>query len=113
MLNFSDKRWKGYKSLAEIANDTRYKNVKEDLEKINAKGEKIVMCEYLDMLMAKGEARGEQKMVKLMEYLLSNGMMEELQKALADENARAWMYEEYGINTTIDLLSSKPEVASA
>ena len=103
--------------IAAFANDKRYRNVKEDLEKINAKGEKIGMCEYLDMLLAKGEARGEargeRKMIKLTEYLLSNEMMEELQKALVDEDARAQMYEEYGINTTIDLLSSKPEVVSA
>ena len=90
--------------IAAFANDKRYMNVKEDLEKISAKGEKIVMCEYLDMLLAKGEARGEargeQKMVKLTEYLLSNEMMEELQKALADEEARAGMYEKYGISIT-------------
>ena len=41
------------------------------------------------------------------------GMMEELQKALADEDARAKMYEEYGINMTIDLLSSKQGTVSA
>ena len=63
--------------------------------------------------LVKGEARGEQKMVKLTEYLLSNGMMEELQKALADEDARAGMYEKYGINTTIELLSNSPKTASA
>lgn len=98
--------------IAAFANDKRYRNVKEDLEKINAKGEKIGMCEYLDMLLAKGEARGERKMIKLTEYLLSNEMMEELQKALVDEDVRAQMYEEYGINTTIDLLSSKSETVS-
>lgn len=44
--------------------------------------------------------------------MLSNGLMEELQKALSDEDERAKMYEKYGINATIDL-SSKPEVVSA
>lgn len=70
------------------------------LEKLKKKGQRVSMDPYFDFLMKKREARGEQKMVKLTGYLLSNGMMEELQKALADEEARAGMYEKYGISIT-------------
>lgn len=43
------------------------------------------------------------------EERLRDGITESVYKA---EDARARMYEEYGINTTIDLLSSKPETVS-
>lgn len=93
-----------------FTNDSRYENVKEDLEKLKAKGVKVVMCEYLDMLMAEGEQRGiqtgrkegERMMAKLMECLLANGMTEEIKQALTDDDARARLYVKYGITEAID-----------
>lgn len=99
--------------IAVFANDLEYKNVKEIVKKQNAKGDKESMCYLAQGLIAKGEAYGEQKVIKLVKYLLSNGMMEELQKALSDEDVRTNMYEEYGIDVTIDLSVSKPETVSA
>lgn len=100
--------------IAAFTNDHRYENVKGDLEKLKAKGEKVVMCEYLDMMMAEGEQRGiqtgiqtgrkegERMMAKLMECLLVNGLTEEIHEALTDEDARAEMYIRYGIAEAID-----------
>ena len=92
-----------------FTNDPRYENVKENLEALKQKGEKVVMCEYLDMYIEEGEQRGlqagmqagrkegERMMAKLMECLLSNNLSEEVQQALADEDARARLYVKYGI----------------
>ena len=41
--------------------------------------------------------KGENKLAQLMNYLLSNGLIEEAQKAAADEIARKEMYIKYGI----------------
>lgn len=92
-----------------FTNDPRYENVKEDLEELKQKGEKIVMCEYLDMYIEEGEQRGlkrgiqtgrkegEQMMVKLMECLLANNLTEEMKQALSDDETRAKLYVKYGI----------------
>lgn len=93
-----------------FTNDPRYENVKEDLEELKQKGEKVVMCEYLDMYIEEGEQRGlqagrkegERMMAKLMECLLSNNLSEEVQQALADEDARARLYVKYGITEAKD-----------
>ncbi len=84
-----------------FTNDPRYENVKDDLEAIIQKGEKVVMCEYLDMLLEEGEQRGrkegEQMMVKLVECLLADKLTEEMKQALTDDEARAKLYVKYGI----------------
>ena len=97
-----------------FTNDPRYENVKENLEALKQKGEKVVMCEYLDMYIEEGEQRGlqagmqagrkegERMMAKLMECLLSNNLSEEVQQALADEDARARLYVKYGITEAKD-----------
>ena len=108
--------------IAAFTSDPRYQYVKEDLEKIKAKGEKVGMNDpYLDMLLENrakrifvegeqtgiqtglktGRMEGENKMAKLMEYLLANGTQEEVQKALSDADARSEKYEKYGIEDTI------------
>ena len=87
--------------IATFASDSRYLNVKEDLERLKKKGEKVSMDPYLDMLMEKGAARAEQKMAKLISYLLANDMTEEVYRALNDAEARAEMYERYGINALV------------
>ena len=95
--------------IAVFANDSRYENVKEDLLKIRAKGTKVDMCEYLDMLMAKGEARGieigrmegEDKLARLMNRLLSDGKLEEMKEALTDTAVRSKLYEKYEIEESI------------
>ncbi len=87
--------------ISAFTNDPRYENVKDDLEALIQKGEKVVMCEYLDMYIEEGlqagRKEGEQMMVKLMEYLLANNLTEEMQQALSDDEVRAKLYVKYGI----------------
>ncbi len=87
--------------IAAFANDSRYQNIKEDLEKIKTKGENVDMDPYYDILIGSKIKKGEDKMAKLMEYLLANGTREEMQRAVSDETARAEMYERYGIEEAI------------
>ena len=91
-----------------FTDDPRYQDVKEDLELLRAKGGETGMNDpYYDLLFGsrdnfkKGIKTGENKLAKLMEYLLANGMQEEMKKALSDEEAREIMYKEYGIEEAI------------
>ena len=70
-----------------------YMNVKEDLEIIKAKGVKDSMCYLAQGLLD----RGAERMAKLVTYLLTNNMEDELQTALSDRSIREEMYEKYGI----------------
>ena len=93
-----------------FTNDPRYENVKEDMEELKQKGEKVAMCEYLDMYIEEGLQRGlqagrkegEQMMAKLMGCLLADNLTEEMQQALTDEEARAKLYAKYGITEDTD-----------
>ena len=96
-----------------FTNDPRYENAKEDLEELKQKGEKVVMCEYLDMYIEEGEQRGlrtgiqagrkegEQMMAKLVGYLLADNLMEEMRQVLTDDEARAKLYVKYGITEAV------------
>ncbi len=75
------------------ANDSRYENVKEELENLTKKGEES-MCYMAQELLDKGE----RKILKLMNYLLSNGLVEEAKEAIASKELRDTMYEKYGID---------------
>ena len=94
-----------------FANELEYKNIQGILSSWKEKGERVSMCYVAQGLIARGKKAGENMLAELGEYLLSNGMMDELQKALSDEDAREKMYEKYGIDTTIEI-SSKSEPAS-
>ncbi len=102
-----------------FTDDPRYQDVKEDLELLRAKGGKVVMNDpYYDFLFGsrdnfyKGIKTGENKMAKLMEYLLANGMQEEMKKALSDEEAREIMYKEYGIEEAINAAKDEESVSA-
>lgn len=41
--------------------------------------------------------RGADRMARLISYLLTNNMRDELEKVLSDEDIREEMYEKYGI----------------
>jgi len=42
--------------------------------------------------------KGERKILKLMNYLLSNGLVEEAKEAIASKELRDTLYEKYGID---------------
>ncbi len=81
------------------ANDSRYENVKEDLENLTKKGEES-MCYLAQELLDKGET----KILKLMNYLLSNGLIEEAKEAIASKELRDTMYEKYGIDISTEAI---------
>ena len=76
-----------------FTNDSRYEDVKEDLENLKKKGEET-MCYMAQELIDKGET----KILKLMNYLLSNGLVEEAKEAIASKELRDTMYDKYGID---------------
>lgn len=79
--------------LSVFTNDSNYKDVKEDLEIIKTKGVKDSMCYLAQGLLD----RGADRMARLVSYLLTNDLADELQTVLSDRNAREEMYEKYGI----------------
>ena len=97
-----------------FVNDVRYRNANEDLAKLKKKGAKVSMDPYFDFLMEKREERNVRKLAELISYLYSNGMTEEMQKALTDEEARKEMYKKYRIGESTEAeRNAELEVVSA
>ncbi len=82
-----------------FTNDARYEDMKEDLENLKKKGEET-MCYMAQELLDKGE----RKILKLMNYLLSNGLVEEAKEAIASKELRDTMYEKYGIDISAEAI---------
>ena len=76
-----------------FTNDTRYRNIQAKINKMKEKGEKVTMCYVAQRLLD----RGADRMARLISYLLTNNMRDELEKVLSDEEIREEMYEKYGI----------------
>jgi len=82
--------------------DTRFTALIEKLQSRQEKGDEIVMCEYIDMLEARGEERGEERgMIKgenrlaaLLTKLYALGRDEDARLALDDRQVRLRLYEE-------------------
>ena len=53
-----------------------------------------VMCEYIDMLEARGEIKGENRLAALLSKLYSLGRYEDAKLALDDRQVRLRLYEE-------------------
>lgn len=107
-----------------LTGDTRFTELIEELLEKQEKGGEVIMCEYIDMLEARGEARGiikgeaqgiakgeaqgivkgeaqgiikgESRLASLLEKLYSLGREEDARLAVRDEKARKEMYEEFG-----------------
>lgn len=84
-----------------LTGDTRFTDMAEELSEKQRKGEEIVMCEYIDMLEARGEVRGkkmgENRLIALLTKLYSVGRDEDAKLALRDEDARTRFYREFRI----------------
>lgn len=61
------------------------------------KGKKIMMCEYINQLEARGKADGEAMLATLLERLYDLGRGEEVERAVRDLDARARLYKELSI----------------
>lgn len=60
-------------------------------------GKGVVMCEYIDMLEARGQARGENRLAALLTKLYALGREEDARQAVKDENIRKQLYQELRI----------------
>ena len=89
-----------------LTGDARFTALTAELLERQEKGEEIIMCEYIDMLEAKGEKKGreigkeigkeigENRLASLLAKLYSQGRDEEAKSAVADRAVRARLYEE-------------------
>ena len=77
-----------------LTGDTRFTDLVEELQDRQEKGEEIVMCEYIDMLEARGAIKGENRLAALLTKLYSLGRDEDARLALDDRQVRLRLYEE-------------------
>ena len=85
-----------------LTNDTRFTDLIGEMRKKQEKGEEIFMCEYIDMLEARGEAKGkiagENKLASLLAKLYSLGREEDVKLAVRDSDVRSRLYQELCID---------------
>lgn len=77
-----------------LTGDTRFTDLVEELQDRQEKGEEIVMCEYIDMLEARGAIKGENRLAALLTKLYALGRDEDARLALDDRQVRLRLYEE-------------------
>ena len=79
-----------------MTGDNRYEEILLDKKGVSS------MCDVAERLenrgIAKGLAKGEAKLAKLMSLLLEKGLVAEATKAATDKKARQEMYKKYGIS---------------
>ena len=80
-----------------LTEDTRFTDMIEELLQKQKEGKGVIMCEYIDMLEARGKEIGENKLASLLEKLYSLGRDEDAKLAVRDVNARKQMYKEFCI----------------
>lgn len=84
-----------------LTGDTRFTEMMEELINKQEEGRKVTMCEYIDILEARGEARGkeigENNLARLLSQLYSQGREEDARLAVQDVKARKEMYREFCI----------------
>ena len=92
-----------------LTGDVRFTDQVEELLKRQKEGEEIVMCEYIDMLEARGEARGitigeargenkgETRLGNLIQALLKEKKYSEIEAASRNREKRHELYSKYGI----------------
>ena len=80
-----------------LTGDSRFTDQVEALLKKQEEGEEVVMCEYIDMLEARGEKRGETRLAELIQALLKEKKFREIEAVSSDREKRHEMYGQYGI----------------
>lgn len=76
-----------------LTGDSKFTEQAESLLQKERKGEPIMMCEYLNTL----ESRGEAKLTSLLKKLYDLGRDEEAKLAVRNMDARAKLYQEFRI----------------
>ena len=77
-----------------LTGDARFTEQINELMSGKEEKEEVYMCEYIDMLEARGEARGESRLAALLSKLYSLGRDEDVKLAVNDEAERTRLYEE-------------------
>lgn len=84
-----------------LTGDKRFADLVDEMLKIQEERKALIMCEYIDMLEARGEARGkalgESRLAALLARLYSEGRDEEAKRAVEDEEYRKQLYMEFCI----------------
>lgn len=100
-----------------LTGDTRFTDQVEELLKKQEEGEEIIMCEYIDMLEARGESRGEARgiaigenrgeargivigetrLATLIQALLKEKKFSEIEAVSGNREKRYELYKQYGI----------------
>lgn len=80
-----------------LTEDTRFKELAEKMTERQREGKEITMCEYIDMLEARGEARGEKRLAQLIQILLERKKYQEIQAVSESQEKRHELYKLYGI----------------
>ena len=80
-----------------LTGDTRFTEQMEEMLKKQTEGEEIHMCEYIDMLEARGEIKGENRLGKLIQLLLKEKKYKEIDMASSNREKRQELYRLYGV----------------
>ncbi len=88
-----------------LTEDTRFTELAEEIVKKQREGKEIVMCEYIDMLEARGEARGivmgenkgETRLAQLIQILIEEKKYKEIEAVSGSREKRHELYRLYGI----------------
>ena len=84
-----------------VTGDARFTEQIDRLLEKGQKGEDVRMCEYLDMLEARGQERGEKqgenRLARLIDNLVKEKKYQEIEEASNDSGRRQELYRQYGI----------------
>lgn len=76
-----------------LTEDTRFTELAKELLKEQKKVTEIIMCDYLDML----EAKGESRLASLIQVLLREKKSSEMEAMAENRKKRQKLYRQYGI----------------
>ena len=76
-----------------LTEDTRFTELADELLKEQEERNEIIMCDYLDML----EAKGESRLASLIQVLLREKKYSEIEAAAENREKRQELYRQYGI----------------
>lgn len=76
-----------------LTEDTRFTELAEELLKEQKEGKEIIMCDYLDML----EAKGESRLASLIQVLLREKKYSEIEAVAENREKRQELYRQYSI----------------
>ena len=80
-----------------LTGDSRFTDLVGELLNRQSKEEETVICEYIDMLEAKGIEKGETRLVALIQVLLKEKKSDIIALVAGDSDKRQELYKTYGI----------------